>query len=226
MNSGAKKSTGLGAISAVSVNDSETLSIPTVSSKTLCVYLKNREAISKNWFKFKLRYMRTFCTLCDHHKHKDHYCYVMTIIVSFFVFFFNVSWFQRERERKRKRNTDVKKKYWFVASHTHPDWGANLQPRYVPLLGIEPPTFWYAAQWSTLAKVIVSVLELSLCARNIFKYLKISHIDYIVQCSEQQNKIPLWFPFADELWNLNLVTRFLAYIPYFHQKLKNYYNLW
>ena len=43
----------------------------------------------------------------------------------------------RERERERERE-----KHRSVASHICPNWELNLQPRYVPWLGIEPTTFW------------------------------------------------------------------------------------
>ena len=36
-----------------------------------------------------------------------------------------------ERERERERNTEVREKHGTVASHTHPDWGLNPQPKYV-----------------------------------------------------------------------------------------------
>ena len=36
---------------------------------------------------------------------------------------------------------DGREKHQLVASHTRPDWGSNLQPKYVPQLGIKPATF-------------------------------------------------------------------------------------
>ena len=43
----------------------------------------------------------------------------------------------RERERERAREC-VREKHGQVASYTYPYLGFNLQPRYVPWLGIEP----------------------------------------------------------------------------------------
>ena len=42
------------------------------------------------------------------------------------------------KERESKRNTDVREKHRSVSPCTYPNWGLNLQPRYVPRLGIEP----------------------------------------------------------------------------------------
>ena len=42
----------------------------------------------------------------------------------------------RERWRREKLNETS------VASYTYPNWGSNLQPRYVPWPGIESATFW------------------------------------------------------------------------------------
>ena len=36
------------------------------------------------------------------------------------------------KEKERERNIDVREKHQSVACCTHPDWGLNLQPRYVP----------------------------------------------------------------------------------------------
>ena len=36
------------------------------------------------------------------------------------------------KKKERERNIDVREKHWSVASHTHPDWRLNLQPRPVP----------------------------------------------------------------------------------------------
>ena len=38
----------------------------------------------------------------------------------------------RGRKRNRERDIDVREKHQWVASPAHPDWGLNLQPRYVP----------------------------------------------------------------------------------------------
>ena len=55
---------------------------------------------------------------------------------------------EREEGRERKKNSNVREKQWLVASDSHPYWGSNLQPRYIPWLGIEPSTFWYVGQCS------------------------------------------------------------------------------
>ena len=39
---------------------------------------------------------------------------------------------ERQRERERERNIDVREKHQLVASCKCPNWGSNLQPRYVP----------------------------------------------------------------------------------------------
>ena len=52
---------------------------------------------------------------------------------------------KRERERERDiavRNTDVRGKHWLGSSSMWPDWGLNLQPRFVPWLRIEPVSFY------------------------------------------------------------------------------------
>ena len=47
-----------------------------------------------------------------------------------------------ERERERERETSMwQRNISWLPSHTHPDWGSNLQPGYVPWLGNEPVTF-------------------------------------------------------------------------------------
>ena len=46
-----------------------------------------------------------------------------------------------EREREREKY-GCKRETWIGCSHTHPDWGSNQQPSYVPYLGIEPANFW------------------------------------------------------------------------------------
>ena len=40
-----------------------------------------------------------------------------------------------------ERDIDVREKHQLVASHTFPVQELNLQPRYVPWLGIKPATF-------------------------------------------------------------------------------------
>ena len=46
-------------------------------------------------------------------------------------------------------------KHQLVASHTYPNWGSNLQPRYMPWPGIQPCTFWCGGDtpttWARLA---------------------------------------------------------------------------
>ena len=39
---------------------------------------------------------------------------------------------ERRREREREGNTNVREKHQSVVSHRCPNWGSNLQPRYVP----------------------------------------------------------------------------------------------
>ena len=36
------------------------------------------------------------------------------------------------REREKKRDSYVREKHRSVVSCTHPEWGSNLQPKYVP----------------------------------------------------------------------------------------------
>ena len=48
----------------------------------------------------------------------------------------------RERERERETNINAREKHRSVASHTHLDWGLNMEPRYVSWPGIEPATLW------------------------------------------------------------------------------------
>ena len=43
-------------------------------------------------------------------------------------------------ERKKRREKHIKCRW--VASHTCPNRGSNLQPWYVPLLGTKPAAFW------------------------------------------------------------------------------------
>ena len=65
-----------------------------------------------------------------------------------FVFY----WFERERERERDQ---------LVASYMLPDWIWNVQPYFVPWLGIEPVICWclrwYSNQLSHQAKGIYSL---------------------------------------------------------------------
>ena len=68
----------------------------------------------------------------------------------------------RERGRKRKWHIHVREKHHSVASHMCPDRGSNLQPRYVPWLGIEPPAFWWVGNaptnWAALARARCNLL--------------------------------------------------------------------
>ena len=79
----------------------------------------------------------------------------------FFFFFFNphprmffITF--REREEGWERNTHVREKHQLVASRMSPDRASELQPRYLPWLGIEPTTFrlWDDAptNWTTPAR--------------------------------------------------------------------------
>ena len=47
----------------------------------------------------------------------------------------------RERRREREKH-QCKREHRLVASYTHPNWGPNLQPKYVPWPGIKLVTFW------------------------------------------------------------------------------------
>ena len=58
----------------------------------------------------------------------------------FYLFIFRQRGGEGEREEE---------KHWWVASHTCPDRGWNLQPRYVPWPGITPTTFWCMGQHSS-----------------------------------------------------------------------------
>ena len=76
----------------------------------------------------------------------------------FFSFFFKLSSkymfinFREEEMRGTDRQTDrVKerqreKKHWSIAFYTLPNWGWNLQPRYVLWPGVKPETFWCPCQ--------------------------------------------------------------------------------
>ena len=55
---------------------------------------------------------------------------------------------ERERKRERERTIDVREEHRLTASHRHPGWGPNLQPRYVPELGTESNTFRCTGRWS------------------------------------------------------------------------------
>ena len=76
-----------------------------------------------------------------------------------------------EREEVRGRETLMWERNIdrLVASHACPDWGLNLQPRYVPWLGIEPATFWCMGwcsnQLSHPARVILFIFNSMLWIR-------------------------------------------------------------
>ena len=38
----------------------------------------------------------------------------------------------REKGKSREKETAVEQKYQLFASHIHPNWGSNQQPRHVP----------------------------------------------------------------------------------------------
>ena len=67
---------------------------------------------------------------------------------------------QRGGRRERDRNIIVGEKHGLVASCMHPNWGWNLQPRYVPRPGIELTVFWYMGECSNqpnqLARACIS----------------------------------------------------------------------
>ena len=46
-----------------------------------------------------------------------------------------------EREEGKEKNIDAREKRRLVASRMYPDWGSNLEPRYVPQWGIDTTTF-------------------------------------------------------------------------------------
>ena len=60
-----------------------------------------------------------------------------------------------DREEGRERSIKMREKHQLVAFYTCPDWGLNLQPRYVPWQGIEPVTSSAApTSWATLARAM------------------------------------------------------------------------
>ena len=65
---------------------------------------------------------------------------------------------QRGREEERVGgNINVRKKYWSVVFHMHPNQGLNLQSRHVPWPGIEPATYHISGhcptKWATVVMV-------------------------------------------------------------------------
>ena len=46
-----------------------------------------------------------------------------------------------KRERDKQTDIHLREKHLLVASHMHPDWGWNPQPRYLPRLGMKPANF-------------------------------------------------------------------------------------
>ena len=81
-----------------------------------------------------------------------------------FVFFLNLH--QRiclliwEREREIERE-----KHQMVASHMHPDWGSNPQPRYVPWPGMKPASCWCMGWCSNQLSHPASTRLVSFCPR-------------------------------------------------------------
>ena len=71
------------------------------------------------------------------------------VLCSFFKRFYLFLERREGREEKRERNTDVWEKHRLVASHTHPDWRLNPQPRHVLWLGIKLATSCFAGQCPT-----------------------------------------------------------------------------
>ena len=63
-------------------------------------------------------------------------------------------------EKEWERNIDAGEKHWLVASHTHPDRGSNLQPRYVSWPGIKPVNFWCMEQLQPTSHAANSLLLL------------------------------------------------------------------
>ena len=113
------------------------------------------------------------------------------ISISFLLnFFFILTWghfFIAFRERGRERNIDVKEKHRLVAFPMHVDqdhscleWGLNLQPRYVPWLGIKPHNLLVMEQCSNQLShtsqgpsfLILFIEEFSiLTMRSVFIYI-------------------------------------------------------
>ena len=60
----------------------------------------------------------------------------------FFIYFFNPQPKILVRKGERERETSMREKHQSVISRTYPNWGSNLQPKYVPWPGIKPVTFW------------------------------------------------------------------------------------
>ena len=74
---------------------------------------------------------------------------ILHFFLSFFLFFKDFYNLLLERGEARERNTDVREKHQSVASSTCPDWGPNLQPRYVPWPGIELVIFCFVGVCSS-----------------------------------------------------------------------------
>ena len=112
-----------------------------------------------------------------------------------YLFFFNphlrIHLLVLERGRERERNIDVKEKHQLIASHMCPDWGLNLQPRYVPWPRNKPMTFWYMKRCSS---------QLSHPARTSLAYLK---------CPSY-----FWFQFLH--WTIGSATFLLIYFFFLH----------
>ena len=75
------------------------------------------------------------------------------------------------REKDRKRNINVRENHRSVASCAHhnqgpcSDWGPNLQPTHVSLLGIELATFnfagWHPTKWAILVRAVPWIFNFS-----------------------------------------------------------------
>ena len=82
------------------------------------------------------------------------------------------------REEERETNIYVREKHWSVASCVSPNQRLNLQPRYVPVLGIEPESLW-CTRWSQLshpARAATCLLyEYHGCLFNAITYMYLPH---------------------------------------------------
>ena len=65
------------------------------------------------------------------------------------------------REKEKKINVDVREKHWSVAPHTHPNWGPNLQPSYMPESSSWTFSLWDndPTNWATPARAVSNFLQ-------------------------------------------------------------------